>query len=115
MAASGSSVSGRGSSSLIDGLAEGFGAGAPHGVDEAFAVVADSEISVQGSFDGGCDLLGRQALAYNLAQGRLFVRRAAHGDLVELLAFPIDAQHPDVAHMVVAAGVDAAAHVDADR
>ena len=34
------------------------------------------------------------------------------GDLVELLALLIDAQDADVAHVVVAAGVDAAADLD---
>src|SRR3569623_239202 len=101
------------SSSLIDGLPEGLRAGAAHGVDELFAVLADGEIEVEHPLDGGRHFGGGQALADDLAQRGLLVGRAADGDLVEFLALLIDAQDADVADVVGAAGVDAARHVDA--
>ena len=43
------------------------------------------------------------------------VARAAERDLVEFLAFPLDAEDADVAGMVMAAGVDAAGDLDLQR
>src|SRR5262252_6565384 len=40
------------------------------------------------------------------------VGTAAEGDLVELLVVFLDAQNTDVAHVMVAAGVDAARNID---
>ncbi len=63
----------------------------------------------------GRDFFVLEAGALDFADGGFLVRAAAEEDLVEFLALLVDAENADVADMVVAAGVDAARHVDVQR
>src|SRR3989338_1289667 len=96
----------------IDSLLEGLEAEAPIGVEEALAVGPDGEIGADQLVNGGGDLVGRQGRTQDLADRGVFRARAAQRQLVEFLALLIDAQDADVGHVVVAAGVDAAADLD---
>src|SRR5690348_14799266 len=96
----------------IDGLLERGGAGAAVGVEEALAILAFAQVDLDQLLDGVGDLVGRQGGTEDMAQARVLFAGAAQRELVELLALLIDAQDADVAHMVVAAGVDAAADLD---
>src|SRR4029077_13115475 len=97
----------------IDRLLEGGQSRAAEGVEEALAVLAFAQIDLDHAVDGVSDLVGRHGRAQHLAKASVRLGRAAEGELVKLLALLIDAQDADGADVVVAAGVDAAADLDA--
>src|SRR6185437_2559857 len=97
----------------IDGLLERGDAGAPEGVEEALAIATLAQVDVDHVLDGVGDLRRRQRRTQHLAQRGVRLGRAAQRHLVELLALLIDAEDADRAHVVVAAGVDAAADLHA--
>src|SRR5262245_39558409 len=84
-----------------------------HGLEERLARArAQPQIRVDDRLHRIDDLVGREALADDVADGAILVARAAEGDLVELLALALDAKDADVADVVMAAGVDAAGNLD---
>ena len=88
------------------------------GVDEGLALVAVGAVGVEQGFDHVGHFGGGKRWANDFA-GHGFARQAcavgaAEGDLVPLLAVFVDAEHADVAAVVVAAGVDATADVQVD-
>jgi hypothetical protein len=93
-------------------------ADAAHGVDEALAAGALRLEGVEHGLHGVGDLVGGERRADHLAglrgAGEPAAVAAAQGELVPLAAVLVDAQHADVAAVVVAAGVDAAADVQVD-
>ena len=103
----------------VRGLLERIDADPLQRVDEALGAVATlREIGV----DQRLDHVGHLVVAKRRAEdapghGRAVAGgavRAAEGDLVPLLAVLVDAEHADVAAVMVAARVDAAADVDGD-
>src|SRR5690606_19012476 len=98
--------------SFIEALLERIDADPAIGVDEALAILADADIGRDDGLDRVDDLILGEGTADNVADGRLFVRRAAQRHLVIFDALLVDAENTDMAHMVVAAGIDAAGRVD---
>ena len=95
--------------SPIDRLLEAIHADAAIGVDEAFAGLADRAVLLDRALDRVDDAVLVEAGAGDLGLRGLLVARAAEQELVILAALPVDAEDADVARVVVAAGVDAAA------
>ena len=93
-------------------------ADAPDGVDETLVGGALRAVGVDHGLDGVGHFVGRERRADHLAgTPRAAERRAvgaAERDLVPLLAVLVDAEDADVAAVVVAAGIDAAADVQVD-
>jgi len=77
-----------------------------------FPAVTIVEIGIDDHFDGIDNIRTRERRSGDLAAAGIALRIAAEGNLVVLLAFPVDAENTDVAHMMVAAGVDAARNFD---
>src|SRR3569833_2807165 len=100
------------SRSPIDRLLERIEAEPAIGVDEAFAVLARAEIDVGHLFDRIDDAVLVEAGAGDAAESGILRTRAAEQQLVILGALTIDAEDADVAGMVMAAGVDAAADLE---
>src|SRR5207247_10188363 len=105
----------RRSSSAIQGLLEGCGPHSPPRGEEILAVVAVGEIGGDDGVDGLRHGFRAEAGADDGPDGSVVLRAAAERDLVKLGAFLVDAQDADIAGMVVAAGIDAAGHVEAER
>src|SRR5580692_10019506 len=97
---------------LIDHVLERRHADAAIGVEQALAIHAKFQIGVHHAFDRIDDLVLAETGAHDFADARIFRARAAKLDLIELHAFFIDAQNADMARVMMAAGVDAAAHLD---
>src|SRR5688572_4571274 len=101
------------SMSGIEGLLEWIGTDAAVGVEEALLRPApEAQIGGDDGFDGPDDALAREGRADDLSERGGLVGAAAQRDLVELLAFLVDAEDADMADMVVAAGIDAAGDLD---
>src|SRR3989338_635196 len=98
--------------SFIEALLERIDADAAIGVDEPFAVLADADIGGDDGLDGVHHFVFREGAAHDIADGGLFVRRAAKRHLVIFDALLVDAQDADMADMVVSTGIDAARRVD---
>src|SRR5262252_9845965 len=96
----------------IKPLLERARAHAAHGVEQALAVLTQILVSRDHCLDRVDDAFLVEAGAEDFPQARVFRARAAQEDLVVFHALPIDAQDPDVADMVMAAGVDAARDLD---
>src|SRR5262245_52517910 len=97
----------------IDALLERFDAEALDGLDEGFGrPLAQLEIGGAGVLDHAGDPAVRHGGTENRAQPRGVVGPGADRHLIQFLAVLLDAEDPDVADMVVAAGVDAARDVD---
>src|SRR6185369_1555151 len=71
-----------------------------------------AEVEIDELLDGVGDLLGDKPMTENVADGRVLRPVAPHRNLVQLGALLLDAQHANVAHMVVAARIDAARNLD---
>src|SRR3954454_11033934 len=99
----------------IEGLLERLRSKPAIGVEKGFAVLAQAEISFDYGVDGLRHLMAGKARPQNGADRGALARRAAERDLVELLAFLIEAEDPDMADMMMAAGIDAAGDVDLER
>src|SRR3990170_8847690 len=100
------------STSAIESLLEGLSPHAPPGIEEGLSVAALGEVSVDDGVDRLGHRLGAEAGADDGADGSVVLGVAAERDLVKLGAFLVDAQDADIAGMVMAAGVDAARHVE---
>src|SRR5690349_2964668 len=96
----------------IGGLFERGHAEAAIGVEEAFAVLTFCEIDVDDALDRIRDLMLAERRAENVADAGVFRAGAAELELVELDAFLVDAEHADMAGVVMPAGVDAAGNLD---
>src|SRR5215472_10295826 len=96
----------------IDALLERLDAEPPDGVDEALVLVAALDVDVDQALDDVGHLLSGEGRADDLAERRLIALCAADRDLVPLLAVLVDAEHADVADVMVSAGVHAARHVE---
>src|ERR1700730_18499957 len=92
----------------IERLLERRGADPAIGLGEALAVAAQAEINLDQRVDSIGDLAARQRRADDGAERGVVVGAAADGDLVELLAVFVDAENADIAHVVMAASVNAA-------
>src|SRR4051812_199555 len=107
-------------STAIDLFLEGIDADAVHDVNETLGVaVAALEIAFDQALDDVGNLVAREGRADDLADRGADARPAlalvaADLDLVPLLAVLVDAQHADVADVVVAAGVHASRDVEID-
>src|SRR5215831_21255464 len=96
----------------IKPLLERARAYAAHCVQQALAVLTQILVGRDHCLDRVDDAFAVEAGAEDLAQARILRAGAAQEDLIVLDALPIDAQDPDVADMVMAAGVDAARDLD---
>src|SRR6202012_5455696 len=96
----------------IDRGLEGGETNPPVSVHEALAALTFLEEGVDQGVDGRRNLVVTQRGAQHVAQRRVLRARAAQGELIVFLTLLIDAQDADVAHVVVAAGVDAAGDLD---
>ena len=85
------------------------------GLLEGLAVLALLDIKVDQPLDRIDDAFRRKAGAGPLADGGGFGRIAAQRDLIGFRAGLLQAENADVADMMVAAGIDAAGNLDADR
>src|SRR5262245_27467285 len=96
----------------IESLLERLEADAAVGVEETFPVLTQLQVGVDDGLDGADNLIGPEGRADDVADRRVLVGAAAESDLVKLLAVLIDAEDADMAHMVMAAGIDAAGNLD---
>src|SRR5579883_590950 len=85
-----------------------------HRVDEALALAAHAAVDLEDALEGRRDLALGDARADDLPERGEAVDRAAEGDLVPLLAVLIDTEDPDVADVVMPAGIHAAGHLQLD-
>src|SRR6202171_4866427 len=99
-------------SSGIDALLEGLDTQTAHGVDEALVLVAFFHVDIDQAGDDVRHFLRGEGGPYHLAQGRGLGLIAADRDLVPLLAILIDAEHADIADVVVPARVHATGNVE---
>src|SRR3990170_75582 len=99
-------------SSAIDRLLEAIHADAAVSVDEALAGLADRAVLFDRALDRIDDPGLVEAGAGYLGLRGFLVARAAEQQLVAFAALPVDAEDADVACVMVAAGVDAAADLD---
>src|SRR5688572_10570979 len=99
----------------IQRLLERLEADASVAVDEALVgVVPQPEVGLEHGADRIDDLALGERSADDVAEARVVARSAAEHELVRLRAGLVDPEDPDVAHVVVAARVDAARHLEAD-
>src|SRR5438105_11811091 len=88
-------------SSGIDALLKGFQPQTADGVDEALVLMPFFHIDIDQAGDDVRHFLGREGGPYHLAQLRGLALIAADRDLVPLFAVLIDAEHADVADLVM--------------
>src|SRR5690348_12573981 len=96
--------------SLMSGIElflEGCLAEAAISIDEPLAFLAVFEIGVDDLLDRIHHLVGRESGPDDLTDAGVLVGAAAERDLIELLALLVDAENADMAHMMVATGIDA--------
>src|SRR3990170_1069652 len=103
------------STSAIESLLEGLSPHAPPRIEEGLSVAALGEVGVDDGVDRLRHRLGTETRADDGADGGVVLGVAAERDLVKLGAFLVDAQDADIAGMVMAAGVDAARHIEPER
>ena len=103
------------STSAIESLLEGLGADAPPRVEEGLPVAPFGKIGLDDGVDHLRHRFGAEARADDGADSGVVLRIAAERDLVELGAFLVDAEDADIAGVVMAAGIDAARHVESER
>src|SRR5690606_13019100 len=72
------------------------------------------EVRLEDGIDRVDDLLAREGRADDLADRGVVAGRATQHQLIGLDALLVDAEHADVADVMVPAGVDAARHLEAD-
>src|SRR2546425_10692900 len=95
----------------IDAFLERLEAEAADGIDEALVFVAPLDIDVDEPADDLGHFFRRERRADDFAERRVLALAAADRNLVPLLAILVDAEHTDVADVMVAAGVHAARDV----
>src|SRR5437867_9238111 len=98
----------------IDALLQRFDAEPADGIDEALVLVAAFDVDVDQAADDVGHFVRRERWADDLAQRRVLALTAADRNLVPLLAVLVDAEHTDVADVVVTAGVHAARDVQVE-
>src|SRR5437867_7188769 len=98
----------------IDALLERLDAEPADGIDEALVLVALVDVDVDETADDLGHFIRRERRADDLAQRRVLALAAADRNLVPLLAVLVDAEHADVADVMVAAGVHAARDVQVE-
>src|SRR5581483_2704788 len=103
------------SSSAIESLLERLRPHAPPGIEEGLSVDTLGDIGADNGVDRLRNGLGAEAGADDGADRGIVLWRAAERDLVKLGALLVDAQDADIARVVMAAGVDAARHVEPER
>src|SRR3546814_1354788 len=87
-------------------------ADAGQGIVEALSLAALLQVGGNDVVDGLDHLVVGEGGADDLPERSVLVGAAAEGDLVEFLALLVDAEDADVAHVMMAAGVDAAGDLD---
>src|SRR5262245_22417917 len=100
------------SSRAIESLLERLRADAAPGVEESLSIAALRKIRLDDGVDRLRHRFRAEARADDRADGRVVLRVAAERNLIELGAFLIDAENADIAGVVMAAGVDAARHIE---
>src|SRR5438105_6246034 len=100
--------------SAIHAFFERLDPDATHRVDEQFFVGAVAQIHADQLFDYVGHLFHLERGADHFAQRRLVALRATDRDLIELCPMLVHAQDADVAHVMVAARIHAAGHVQFD-
>src|ERR1700757_2489910 len=98
----------------IDALLERLETEPAHGIDEMLVVVPALDVDLDQPRNHFGHLVRRERRADHLAQRGAFALRTADRHLVPLLAVLVDAEHADVADVMMAAGVHAAGHVERD-
>src|SRR5690606_25834640 len=96
----------------IDCLLERVDADALEGVEKGLLRLAPVHIDLEDFGDHIGHVLLVEGGPQHAAQAGLLAGAAAELDLVELLAFLVHPQNPDIAHVVVAAGVHAAGNIE---
>src|SRR5690242_19724089 len=96
----------------IGHVLERLHADAAIGVEEALAVPAQLQIGIHDALDRRADVVRCKARTHDVADAGIFRARAAKLELVVFDAFLVDAKDADVAGVMVAAGIDAAADLD---
>src|SRR6516225_3511453 len=99
----------------LEGFAEGCDAETPIGFDEGFAGGPAREIDVDDLLDRLRHFLGREPRAQALAERCMLGGVAAERELVIFGAVLLEAENADMANMVMAASIDAARDLDAER
>src|SRR5579883_436510 len=103
----------RPSGTLIKGFLEWCHADTPVGREEILVLTrTDLQVSVDDFLDRIDDLVGRKAGSRHIADRAVFIGGAAERDLVGFHALLFQAQNADMAHVVMAAGIDAAGNID---
>src|SRR5689334_11691455 len=103
------------SSSAIESLLKRLCSHAPPRIDEGLPVDALGKVGADNGVDRLRHCLGAEARADDGADGGVILGIAAERDLVKLSAFLVDAENADIAGVVMAAGVDAARHIETER
>src|SRR5207244_6987219 len=101
-------------SSGINAFLEGFDAEPAHRVDEMLVVMAAFDINIDEAGDDLGHLGGSKRRTDDFTQRGMVPLGAANGDLIPLLAVFIDTEDPDVADVMMSAGVHAAGYVERD-
>src|SRR5450830_2047189 len=83
-------------------------------IDEALAFVAVAHVDVQQAADDFRHLQGRERWSDDLADGGVVALRAADRHLIPFATILVDAEDADAAHVMVAAGIDAAGNIQFD-
>ncbi len=95
-----------------EGCLERGEAQAAHGLDECFALLALGHCRRRQCARSHPAPLRLSGWAEDFADGRRLGGVAAERDLVAFLAALLEAENADMAHMVMAAGIDAAGNLD---
>src|SRR5215470_2259813 len=96
----------------IHALLEWLQSQAPHGVDEVLVLVPALDVDFDEPRHHVRHLLRGERRADDLAERRAFSLRTANRNLVPLLAILVDAEHTDVANVMMSAGIHAPGHVE---
>src|SRR5215470_7767849 len=103
------------STSAIEGLLEGRRADPAPSGQEVFAVAAVGEVGGNDGVDGIRHGFSPEAGADDGTDRSIILGATAKRNLIELGALLIDAEDADIARVMMAAGIDAARHIEAQR
>src|SRR5512146_853921 len=109
-----STASAPSSARSIECFFEGRLADAAIGFRETLALLAQPHIDIDQGIDRGRHVVALDRRADDRADRGVVAGIAAQRDLIDLLAVLIDAQDADMAEVMMAAGIDAAGHLDVE-